>query len=130
MTNITLNKAVKLRNSGYIVDAGTHQLDVLVAGGEWSALYIDGNLAEYGDHYIVKEAIYAIVGVDEESDDSWYREVTFTVGEGRTARKRYKTEVAQTLEQRDAWKSEREVAAEKIAALKAEAAELESRYKL
>lgn len=46
--------------------------------GEWSALYVDGKLVSYGDHYYVDDWISAHLGIEEiESDD-------FLAADGRT----------------------------------------------
>lgn len=38
--------------------------------GEWSALYVDGKIDTYGDHYVVNERIAALFGVlDAQSND-------------------------------------------------------------
>jgi len=50
-----------------------------VIGADWSALYADGALVIYGDHYIVDDRIADILGIDDITDvqlSDWYFEKT------------------------------------------------------
>lgn len=38
---------------------------------EWSALYVDGELVTYGDHYIVDERIAELFGIEMRYDDNF-----------------------------------------------------------
>ena len=39
--------------------------------GEWSALYVDGRLDVYGDHYLIEERISELCGVETIQSDSF-----------------------------------------------------------
>lgn len=62
--------------------------------GEWSALYVDGKIAKYGDHYIVDEWIATHLGVEDRYSNDFLKE------DGRT--------VFPTLEEVHAKQEERE----------------------
>jgi hypothetical protein len=46
--------------------------------GEWSALYVDGELVKYGDHYLVDEWLASHLGVEDLYNDD------FLLPDGRT----------------------------------------------
>jgi hypothetical protein len=48
-------------------------------GNEWSALYIDGKLDKYGDHYIVDERIEELLGVEVRNSDAFVLDDDHTV---------------------------------------------------
>jgi hypothetical protein len=108
------------------VDALTNRVvDDLIAAGlipphmevheeeEWSALYVDGRLALVGGGYLADERVRELVGVVTIQDDAFMR------GQKRA------DGVAQTLEEVEAYRTERERRRERAAELRAEAARLE-----
>lgn len=47
---------------------------VIYSGSEeWSALYVDGKLEKYGDHYLVEEHLRLLLGVTTISSDNFLR---------------------------------------------------------
>ena len=76
---------------------------------EWSALYIDGTLDVVGDSYLVDERIAELLGVEDQSSDAFLR--------GGNTRE----DVAQTLDELNAW-----VAAEEVNEANTELAEAEA----
>jgi hypothetical protein len=80
---------------------------------EWSALYVDGRLALVGGGYLADERVRELVGVVTIQDDAFMR------GQKRA------DGVAQTLEEVEAYRTERERRRERAAELRAEAARLE-----
>lgn len=79
---------------------------------EWSALYVDGTLAEVGDTYWVEEKAFAMLGVAEVSEDSFLR------GQGQ------KDGVAKTLEEVAEYRRSREERLQEAANLREAAASL------
>lgn len=89
---------------------------------EWSALYVDGHLDTYGDHYLCEERIHQLCGVRFVDDDAW-----LLGGHGRPGEP-----IAQTLDEVTDYavsRGDREATAqdkrEEAARLLAEAEELE-----
>jgi hypothetical protein len=64
--------------------------------GEWSALYVDGQLERVGDAYRSEERAFEILGVKIVHDDAFMR------GQGQASG------VAQTLDDVDTYRTERE----------------------
>ena len=46
---------------------------VLYSDGDWAALYVDGELRDYGDEGNVTEAVFELFGVQVESTNDWLR---------------------------------------------------------
>jgi hypothetical protein len=80
---------------------------------EWSALYVDGRLALVGGGYLADERVRELVGVVTIQDDAFMRGQKCADG------------VAQTLEEVEAYRTERERRRTRAAELRAEAARLE-----
>lgn len=78
----------------------------------WAALYVDGNLECVGDSYIAEEQAFQILGVRQIQNDAFMR--------GQTSR----DGVAQTLEEVEAYETERFKRQEKAEALREQANEL------
>lgn len=79
---------------------------------DWAALYVDGKLTVVGDTYQAEEKAFELLGVQTMVDDSFMR--------GQTSR----DGVAQTLEEVDAYRTERAQRGERARALRAEAKRL------
>lgn len=92
--------------------------------GEWAALYVDGRLEEVGDRYRSDDRIAEFLGVDEiDSDDFMlggndYDDVAKTLDDIKA----YQAKVAKIAEEAD-----QAAIRERLAAIKAEEAELEAR---
>lgn len=86
--------------------------------GEWSVLYVNGQLDTYGDHYLIDERIATIFGVQEEDTDHWYR------GDGGRD-----FAIPQTVEKAEEWRREDRDAAEKAKTLREQADALLQRAK-
>lgn len=51
-----------------------HQHSVEIhRAGEWSGLYVDGELVRHGDHYLADEALHEMFDVAIVDDDAWLR---------------------------------------------------------
>lgn len=87
---------------------------LLVGDGEWSALYVNGDLDTYGDHYLADERLQTLFGVHVTHTNDWYR------GDGG---RNYK--VAQSLPEYRAWQLEDKERQDRADALRAEAKRLE-----
>ena len=74
---------------------------------EWSALYVDGELDTYGDHYLVDDRIAALLGVEDCDSDAWLLE------DGRTPRT--------TVEEIEIEQERRDSVSERVEAKMAEA---------
>jgi len=85
------------------------KLVVYEGDGEWSALYVDGKLERVGDHYLITECVYSLLGVEIVQDSAFMR--------GQHKREG----VADTLEELEAYKFERDVRLERAAQLRADA---------
>jgi hypothetical protein len=83
---------------------------------EWSALYVDGRLALVGGGYLADERVRELVGVVTIQDDAFMRGQKCADG------------VAQTLEEVEAYRTERERRRERAAELRAEAARRQGRW--
>lgn len=81
---------------------------------EWSALYIDGKLDRVGDHYLNEERIHAIFGVED-----IYDEEEFWMRGDYTG-----SNVAESIEEIEEYKSRCLTAEARAAALRAQADEL------
>lgn len=81
---------------------------------EWSALYIDGKLDTVGDAYHSDERIAALLGVEERDDSAFMQ-----------GGKNY-SDVANTLDEVEAYAAKRDSKLSEAAALRARAAELEA----
>lgn len=97
--------------------AEKREMVILRTGGEWSALYIDGKLVKYGDHYLVDEHIYEMFGIQVDESSDWMRGDTSGM------------DVAQTLDEVEQYRSEREAAQELAKELRRQASDLEKRFR-
>jgi hypothetical protein len=79
---------------------------------EWAALYVDGKLERVGDSYLAEERAFEILGVKIVQDDAFMRGQTASAG------------VAQTLDEVEAFRRERDEKRAKAAQLRAEAERL------
>jgi len=88
----------------------------LYRGGEdWSALYVKGKLEEVGDHYWVEDKLHEVLGITVLSSDDFMR--------GGDQRE----DVAQTLDDIEAYRERREEAEAQADDLLLQAAQLEQR---
>lgn len=87
-------------------------LTLIVGDGEWSALYVDGELDTYGDHYLSDERIRELAGVTVEHSNDFHRTLAGVEF------------IAQDLEEFARWQQEAQQKMEKISALRAEATRL------
>lgn len=78
--------------------------------GEWSALYVNGNLDQVGDHYVIDERISEIAGVTVIHSDAFIR--------GGDQREN----VAPDLDTVNNWEEDREAARRKVVELRAQSA--------
>lgn len=83
--------------------------------GEWAALYVDGRLERVGDAYRVEERAFELLGVVVLHDNAFLRGQDQRGG------------CAQTLEQVDAYRAEREMKRIEAERLRAQAADLVAR---
>ena len=81
-------------------------------GGEWAALYVDGELERLGDAYLVEARVFELAGVTVVQDDAFLR--------GQNG----ETGVAPTLDDVAAYRAEREEKRATAERLRAEAARL------
>ncbi len=93
------------------------QAVILRGENDWSALYVDGDIDQYGDHSTIDERIRQLHGVEVRHGEVWYREIdalNFTI--------------AQTLDEVKEWNEERVAAQIKIDKLLGEADSLRRKY--
>ena len=83
--------------------------------GEWSALYVDGKLAQVGDTYVCEESLHTLLGITEVEGSDFMR--------GQNGR----SGVAQTPQEVTAYSEEREAREHDAAQLRAQAQELLAR---
>jgi len=78
--------------------AATDPRDIKVYQGssDWSALYVKGKLVRVGDHYLIDEKIYELLGIETVDSDDFMRG-----GE-------QESDVAQTLEELNAFSLSRD----------------------
>ncbi len=72
-------------------------------GGEWSALYMDGKLEHIGDHYVVNERAFELAKVQVIQDNAFLRG-----GDGVERNGDKSTGPAQTLEEIEAYRHQRD----------------------
>ena len=92
-------------------------ITVYRGGSEWSALYVKGKLEEVGDHYWIDEKLFQILGLEPIFSDSFMR--------GGDQRE----DVAQTLEEIEAYEERAQAAEDEAEELLIQAEELERRAK-
>lgn len=96
------------------------KLERYTSSSDWSALYVNGQLATYGDHYIIDEWIAEYVGIINENSDSF---LLGTSG-GRNGK------IAQTTAEIEAYDRMRDEAKLKLRALHAEAKKISETFGL
>lgn len=85
--------------------------------GEWTAVYLDGDLVRVGDSYLADEWLQSFVGVKSVDDDAFMQGQNQYDG------------VANTLDEVAAYAAERQQKRDRAATLRAEAERLEAEAK-
>lgn len=94
-------------------DVELPEIELHRSTGEWSALYVNGNLAVVGDHYLCDEMIHKMFGVKVVDEDAFMR------GQDNKA-----DEVAKTLDEVREYTDARDRRASEAERLRAQAKDL------
>lgn len=88
------------------------RVTVYEGSDDWSAVYVDGRLAQVGDHYLADEFLRRHFGVETVQSDDFLR--------GGSTR----ADVAPTLDDLQVWADERDARAARAEQMRLDAAEL------